>query len=82
MSVGEGFRKGCGCVFGGVAAVVVLLVGLSVAGRFVTLCPSCHGTGHCILCGGTGQGMLWGGCLNCGGKKYCPRCGGRGWMTK
>ncbi len=81
-SVNEGFGKGCGCVFGVAAAVVVLAVALTVGGRFVSLCPSCHGSGNCSLCGGTGKGMVFGDCMNCSGKKSCPTCGGSGWMTK
>ncbi len=82
MSAGEGFNSGCGCVFGVVAAVIVLIIALTVMGRFVGPCPSCHGSGNCVLCGGTGKGVLFGDCMNCGGKKSCPNCGGVGWIMK
>ena len=82
MSVWKGFDTGCGCVFGVVAAVVVLVVALTVAGKFVAPCPSCFGSGNCVLCGSTGKGILFGDCMNCNGKKSCPNCGGTGWKWK
>ena len=82
MSVNEGFGKGCGSVFGVVAAGVVLLVVLFVAGKFVGPCPSCHGTGNCALCSGSGNGIFFGKCMNCNGKKSCPKCGGVGFKGK
>jgi hypothetical protein len=74
MSVEKGFGQGCGCVFGAVAAVAVLVLVLWGAGQ--VLCPSCHGSGNCSWCGGSGRGKLFGDCMRCGGKKVCPDCRG------
>ncbi|MGA8611152.1 MAG: hypothetical protein WB760_05455 [Xanthobacteraceae bacterium] len=82
MSVQEGFESGCGCVFGVIAAVVILIVSLTFVGSVVTICPACFSSGKCTLCGGSGKGILWGDCMNCGGRKSCPECRGRGWKWK
>jgi hypothetical protein len=79
MSVEKGFSSGCGAVFGIAVAVILLVIALTVGGKFVSPCPSCHASGNCVLCGGTGKGILFGDCMNCGGKKSCPNCGGTGW---
>jgi hypothetical protein len=81
-SVGDGVGKGMGCVFGGAIAAVILVVAMMGLGKVAQPCSSCHGSGNCALCGGTGQGILWGDCLNCGGKKSCPNCGGVGFKMK
>jgi len=82
MSVGKGFDNGCGCVLGVVVAVVLLIAAVWMAGNVVTVCPTCFGSGHCSLCGGSGKGVLWGDCMNCNGKKKCRDCGGSGWKWK
>jgi len=82
MSVGKGFDSGCGCVLGVVVAVVLLIAAVWMAGNVVTVCPTCFGSGHCSLCGGSGKGVLWGDCMNCNGKKKCRDCGGSGWKWK
>jgi len=70
-STNEGFGQGCGCVFGALFAVILLVGVLFAVNSVVTPCPACHATGNCATCGGTGKGMVWGDCLNCGGKKTC-----------
>jgi len=82
MSVGKGFDSGFGCVLGVVAATVMLIAAVWMAGKYVEPCPSCFGSGKCTLCGGTGKGIVWGDCLKCGGRKKCQECGGVGWKRK
>jgi hypothetical protein len=80
--VSKGFSTGSGVFLAMVVGLVLLFVGINLAGRVVAPCPSCHGSGSCVLCGGTGKGMLFGDCMNCGGKKSCPNCGGVGYKAK
>ena len=82
MSVEKGFASGFGGVLGVVAGIVVLIIVLRMGNKVVEPCPSCHGTGNCVLCGGSGKGMIFGDCMNCDGKKRCPACGGVGWKKK
>jgi len=79
MSMSKGFNSGFGCVLGLVAAVVFLFVSLRVAGNFVSPCPSCFTSSKCVLCSGSGKGILFGDCMKCDGRKTCPDCGGSGW---
>src|SRR5438128_692003 len=81
-SADEGFGQGCGCVFGVLFAVALILVMLYAGGKVVSPCSACHASGNCATCGGNGKGVLWGECGNCGGKKSCPSCGGSGWKSK
>jgi hypothetical protein len=78
----DNFGKGFGIFLGMAAALAVLFLVLTIAGHAVEPCPSCHGNGRCVLCGGSGKGMLFGDCMNCGGKKSCPNCGGVGFKTR
>jgi hypothetical protein len=76
----EGFGQGCGCVFGVLFAGVLVVGMLWGANKVVEVCPTCHGSGNCVLCSGTGKGVFWGECGSCGGKKSCPSC--NGWCLK
>ncbi len=82
MSVQKGFGGGFGAIFGLAAGAIILFLVLTVGGKFVAPCRSCHGSGNCVLCGGSGKGIIFGDCINCGGKKSCPECGGSGWKIK
>lgn len=82
MSMSKGFDSGFGGALGVVAAIVLVIVALRVASNFVAPCPSCMSSGNCILCGGTGKGIVWGKCMMCNGLKHCPECGGMGWKWK
>jgi len=46
-------------------------------------CESCHGSGACLACGGTGK--IWymndSWCGICQGTGKCPTCEGKGWFT-
>jgi hypothetical protein len=76
------FGKGFGILLGMAAAVICVVLVLNVAGHVVEPCPTCHGTGKCGLCGGTGKGIVFGDCMVCDGKKSCQNCGGVGWKTR
>jgi hypothetical protein len=82
MSMSKGFNSGMGCVLGLVAGVVILIVSLKMAVNVVTPCPSCFTSGKCVLCSGTGKGILFGDCMRCDGKKNCWDCGGSGFKWK
>jgi hypothetical protein len=78
----EGFGKGFGLMFGVAAAGVVILVLLIGAGKVVQPCPTCHSSGNCVWCAGSGKGAIWGECLICNGKKSCGSCGGTGFKAR
>ena len=82
MAQESGFEQGCGCVFGVVFALCLLFGGCHFLGQVYEPCPSCHTSGNCMLCSGSGKGVLFGDCMNCGGKKRCPNCGGSGFKKK
>jgi hypothetical protein len=81
-SAEEGFGHGCGCVFGVVFALILLLGTFLVARQFVGVCGGCLGSGKCSWCDGSGEGVWWGECYRCRGNKKCTSCGGSGWKFK
>lgn len=57
----SGFGQGFGCVFGAVAAGLLVLAVLFAASRVVA---------PCSLCRGSGNGVLWGKCSACDGSGF------------
>jgi hypothetical protein len=65
--------------FIGIAILILMVVGMALAVTSCAFdCPSCDGTGKCVICNGTGKESDGSVCRTCKGTGICKECDGTG----